>query len=1330
MACRESEFLPHFLKGKLGSEVFSAIEAHLEVCDACFRYVAAAAASAPASQQWFPSSTSTHSRLTSLFDSTRVGGDAARDPRTAQAFRPSFLQSYEIVGLLGHGGMGVVYRACHKETGRPVALKVVKAPSPAAFEGLRHEIEFLRTARHPGVVEILEHGVLDGDPWYAMELLEGRTLADHNHRLWSPRAGDTPPVSAATRLYRTLILYARICEPLAFVHANGIVHCDLKPGNIILRTPDQPVLMDFGLVTQARGSIGREVLDVSGRVRGTLPYIAPEVLRGQIPDRRTDVYALGCMLFETMTGHPPFLASAPQVLLEMHVSAAIPRVSDVLRDASPELDRLIGRLLEKNPHRRFGHAADLGRALWALAEQVRPDDEPAPPSPVWGLAVPAQLFRSEIVGRERELALLAAEIDKHTDTAAILLIIGESGIGKTFLASEAAQRALLKGTVVVTGECLSVSPGPERHDRGGSSPLAPFRRLFEMIRDRCRERGPAEVQRLFGEHLGLLAMYSPALASMPEARKAPIPDDLPAAAARERVLAALADVIAAFAAGRRLLIAIDDLQWADDLTLAFLSRISDEFFGKAPVVFVATCRSEESVDAVSQIASKPHTRPIHLERLTRAQIAALVSGMLSMADPPLSLVDLVYRQAEGIPFFAAESLRTLVAEGALLREQGGWVIDASHVALTSGASPFPGHLEELLRQRLARLAPETIATLEVAALSGREFSTSLLAAVVSEPLDQLHRHLEVASSRQIVESESTGRYRFLHDKLREALCAQIPAARNIELHGALAHAIEAACTDAGSLEENFARLAHHYRQSGDVPRAIDYFEKAGERALRLAANAEADAYLAQALALDAAAGTHVSPLRRARWERQRSDALQGLGEYEGSVVALRSAARLLGKGLPRGKGALMLRFLAHAVRQLAHCLWPNAFLGRGVARTEMLQERARVFDRLHQASFYLGNDAELVVATTAALNASESATPTAELCIGYANAAVMSGVLPAPSLAERYFRLGAALPDQQMGPNARSWLLFMEGAYCTWRGHRARAIAALDQALEICVSLKFYRRVDELRCARAAVDIFAGSHEAATPFLDAAEADATRRGDRRILVTVLLQRLECLVLRREPAPAAEILPRAYKLADAYGRTGYIWLFGVEAPLAFCQGDRVRAGDLVDKAVAIVAEGRPIHNYCINAYVRLAETAIALLRTARSADERQRWMRTAERACRTIETAARVFPIARPGAALCRGWLEVVRDRVAEGLEHWLRALPVARELSLPYYEARLHDAIARAASPGARAAEKHGTRAQAMADELRVSAIDLASSLDVGRPLVNVEVVTKPVAYF
>jgi eukaryotic-like serine/threonine-protein kinase len=201
--------------------------------------------------------------------------------------------AFKVEETIGAGGMGVVYRARHRDTGRLVALKTVEAPQRQA--AVQAEIRTLAGLRHPGIVAILDDGIEEGVPWYAMELLPGAPLSAFVERLWPPSSAplprDTPtvvmgsadapdasapaetarprrPVAAET-LPDVLRVMARLCRPLAYLHASGLVHRDLKPANVVLKPDGQVVLVDFGLASESAAARGGGTLDPVGAARGT-----------------------------------------------------------------------------------------------------------------------------------------------------------------------------------------------------------------------------------------------------------------------------------------------------------------------------------------------------------------------------------------------------------------------------------------------------------------------------------------------------------------------------------------------------------------------------------------------------------------------------------------------------------------------------------------------------------------------------------------------------------------------------------------------------------------------------------------------------------------------------------------------------------------------------------------------------------------------------------------------------------------------------------------------------------------------------------------------------
>jgi serine/threonine protein kinase len=250
---------------------------------------------------------------------------------------------YRIVGELGNGGMGVVYRAVHELLQRPAAIKVLR-PELGAFamasDRFLTEARATTAIRHPGIVEVYDYGhTVNGQAFIAMELLAGETLGERLRR------GPLTLVEAMT-------LARRIAAPLAAAHERGVVHRDLKPENVFLVKDhegsliDQVKLLDFGIAKlEAASSTHRTTI---GLVMGTPAYMAPEQCVGADCDHRTDLYALGCMLFEMLVGYTPYTAELTSDLLTAHVRHPIPNVARLVT-VPAEVTRLVTSLLAKSP---------------------------------------------------------------------------------------------------------------------------------------------------------------------------------------------------------------------------------------------------------------------------------------------------------------------------------------------------------------------------------------------------------------------------------------------------------------------------------------------------------------------------------------------------------------------------------------------------------------------------------------------------------------------------------------------------------------------------------------------------------------------------------------------------------------------------------------------------------------------------------------------------------------------------------------------------------------------------------------------------------------------
>src|SRR5919108_5046010 len=269
------------------------------------------------------------------------------------------LGGYRIEAQLGRGGTSVVYRAEHVRLGRQAALKLL---SPGLGEADFSE-RFLRESRlaasldHPSIVPVYDAGEDDGLLYIAMAYVEGTDLK-------TLIVGEGP-----LPLRRALAIAGQIASALDAAHEQGLVHRDVKPANILVGRDDRAYLSDFGTVKElASGGMTR-----TGSFVGTIEYCAPEQIEGGPVDARTDVYALGCVLWEALTGSPPFHRSSEVAVLNAHLHDQPPRLSRVAPELPAGLEPVLDRALAKQPLDRYGSCGALVSAARAAAAERRVD---------------------------------------------------------------------------------------------------------------------------------------------------------------------------------------------------------------------------------------------------------------------------------------------------------------------------------------------------------------------------------------------------------------------------------------------------------------------------------------------------------------------------------------------------------------------------------------------------------------------------------------------------------------------------------------------------------------------------------------------------------------------------------------------------------------------------------------------------------------------------------------------------------------------------------------------------------------------------------------------
>ena len=760
----------------------------------------------------------------------------------------SVFAGHRIEKVVARGGMGVILRATQLRPARPVALKLV---APALLEDSTHRERFKRESEiaasidHPNVIPIYQTGDEGGLMFIAMRWVEGTDLA-----ALLAEGGPLDPGRAAH-------LVAQVAAALDAAHAHGLVHRDVKPANVLLAAEDHVYLTDFGLSRHAVSEPGIRPVTRAGRWVGTLDYVAPEQIEGRPVDARTDVYALGCVLYELLTGTPPFARETELATLWAHVHAPAPSVLSASPDVPAEFDSVVERATAKDPDARFASAGGLAEAAmeaagWPRREPQSPagprtDGEPAvgarparaataaPTRMPFDLPLPGALeaaTRRGVFGRDPELELLRQALaEAHTGARRGALLAGDAGIGKTSLAALVAKEAHMRGTAVLYGRCYEDLPVPYR-------PFAEA--LGHLVQHAPRELVEGQVR----DHAGVLTHMVPQLA-----KRLDTGEDAPVATQGDlyMLFSAAASLLSEASARAPLMIVLDDLHWADAQTIPLLRYLLTGGVEMSALIVGTYRTSELGRDhplraLVTDLLNEAAVTRIELGGLSEQAVIEMTAARArERLDPNgVRLARAVYEETMGNPFFAIEILRHLVESRKIVRTDGHWSTPGE-----IGDLAMPDSIVETINRRVARLAnragERVREVLTTASAMGTEIDPALLSTVLETDLDEVLELLDGASEARLLSRSPTGDgYAFSHALVGQALYEQLGKAARRRLHRRIAESLEAMCgADPGP---RIGELARHWLASFEpqvAGKALDYVRQAGDYALEKLAPDEA-----------------------------------------------------------------------------------------------------------------------------------------------------------------------------------------------------------------------------------------------------------------------------------------------------------------------------------------------------------------------------------------------------------------------------------------------------------------------------------------------------------
>jgi class 3 adenylate cyclase/tetratricopeptide (TPR) repeat protein len=491
------------------------------------------------------------------------------------------------------------------------------------------------------------------------------------------------------------------------------------------------------------------------------------------------------------------------------------------------------------------------------------------------IAGPTVVERTPFVGREAERADLRRLLDQSIrGQGALVMIGGEPGVGKTRLAEELLLEARQRGALAWSGRCYEME---------GAPPYIPF---VEILESAARVIPPPALRETLGDSAPEVAKLLPELRRLfPDI---PPPLELPPEQERHYLLNSVREFLTRAARAQPLLLLLDDLHWADDSTLLLLQHIAQQL-REVPVLILGTYRDVELdvgrplARALEDLLRQRLAHRIALKRLPQDDVAAMLRALGSQ-EPPPALVQAVYAETEGNPFFVEEVFQHLAEEGKLFDAQGRWRAD-----LRVGELDVPEGVRLVIGRRLERVCEECRRVLTAAAVIGRGFSFQLLEALGDVEPDALLDAVDEAERAHLITAASDGpeaRFTFAHELIRQTLVSGLSLPRRQRLHLRVAEAIERvyAC----ALEEHAADLAHHLYQAGtaaEPEKTVRYLALAGDQALAAAAFEDALRHYENALSLQPAED------RRARADLlyKRGLALRSLGRWEEALADWREA---------------------------------------------------------------------------------------------------------------------------------------------------------------------------------------------------------------------------------------------------------------------------------------------------------------------------------------------------------------------------------------------------------------------------------------------------------
>ncbi|MBV9495620.1 MAG: sigma 54-interacting transcriptional regulator [Acidobacteria bacterium] len=710
---------------------------------------------------------------------------------------------YQIRAVLKETQSTSVYRVFDAADKRDEAIKILRHALSEAQQLLRFKTEFstLASIEHASIIKVFDYGLLhDRFPYFTMEYFAGKRISEFfDGQNWEA-------------LYDVIL---QIASALHHIHHLGIVHLDLKPSNILVSEAGKAKIMDFGLAIESRQVLDRQI-------RGTLQYMAPEVLRQDRVDSRADLYALGMTLYETVTGALPGYGKAPIDVIRMHLDEEIRPPSSINPRVPEALEQIIRKLLEKDPRHRYASAAALLQAVAAAAGKRVPAAEL--------LVGQGELYAAPLIGRKGEVQQLMTLIHEAREGRGNgIILAGPEGLGKSRIVRDATLRAQLDGARVFCGRC------PVNR----KTIYAPFFEIFHQ----------------------LVVAVSPDADVDEEIRRIlrPVTEGHNGRAAKgdkfrlyNHIVQSMQDIYGFLSAGSEsggtpLILTIEDLQWADPSTVELFSFLVGEAKQNQLLVIGTLTTDGESTEGVAaweHRAREGGFTVLHVDTLNETLVREHMQSLLGSSNVPEEFVRWMLWESSGSPLNIRRITDYLIAHGFLHWQATGWVAEMERIR----GLRIPGGAASILMEKVEALTVEQRMLIEAAAVIGEVSDVELLTRVADGEPEVTYRILRQLIQLNLLDESTGGKtVTFPQIHLRDTIYNGMTDRRRSELHLRVGRALEPQL-EAGS-SQLVGQVAYHFARANDSVKGIKYAIAAGELATHTLAHEEATEFFRAALEL-------------------------------------------------------------------------------------------------------------------------------------------------------------------------------------------------------------------------------------------------------------------------------------------------------------------------------------------------------------------------------------------------------------------------------------------------------------------------------------------------